>query len=117
MTLAAQVLLYPVVDADFETGSYHEFAEGYFLRRDAMQWFWDQYTTDEAQRAAEAEADRVEQAGLQRLGPLAAVEAGDEFAELADASVAAAKRVGRGLRKRWAQFLDALRHRIRHFDR
>lgn len=42
---------------------------------------------------------------------------GDEFADLADASVAAAKRVGRGLRKRWAQFLDALRHRIRHFDR
>jgi hypothetical protein len=24
--------------------------EGYFLRRDAMQWFWDQYTTDENQR-------------------------------------------------------------------
>ena len=31
--------------------SYHQFAEGYFLRRDAMQWFWDQYTTDPAQRA------------------------------------------------------------------
>ena len=28
-----------------------QFAEGYFLRRDAMQWFWDQYTTDPAQRA------------------------------------------------------------------
>jgi acetyl esterase/lipase len=24
---------------------------GYFLRRDGMQWFWDQYTTDEAERA------------------------------------------------------------------
>ena len=24
---------------------------GYFLRRDGMQWFWDQYTTDAAQRA------------------------------------------------------------------
>lgn len=49
--LAAQVLLYPVTDAAFDTGSYHQFAEGYFLRRDAMQWFWDQYTTDENQRA------------------------------------------------------------------
>jgi acetyl esterase/lipase len=49
--LAAQVLFYPVTDAAFDTGSYHEFAEGYFLRRDAMQWFWDQYTTDENQRA------------------------------------------------------------------
>jgi acetyl esterase len=49
--LAAQLLFYPVTDASFDTGSYHEFAEGYFLRRDAMQWFWDQYTTDQAQRA------------------------------------------------------------------
>jgi acetyl esterase/lipase len=32
------------------TDSYHQFAEGYFLRRDAMQWFWDQYTIDENQR-------------------------------------------------------------------
>ena len=46
--LAAQVLFYPVTDATFDTGSYQQFAEGYFLRRDAMQWFWDQYTTDEA---------------------------------------------------------------------
>jgi len=49
--LAAQVLFYPVTNASFDTDSYHEFAEGYFLRRDAMQWFWDQYTTDPAQRA------------------------------------------------------------------
>jgi acetyl esterase/lipase len=49
--LRAQVLFYPVTDANFDTGSYHEFAEGYFLRRDAMQWFWDQYTTDEEERA------------------------------------------------------------------
>ena len=46
----AQVLFYPVTDAAFDTASYVQFAEGYFLRRDAMQWFWDQYTTDEAQR-------------------------------------------------------------------
>jgi acetyl esterase len=49
--LAAQVLFYPVTDANFDTDSYHQFAEGYFLRRDAMQWFWDQYTIDERQRA------------------------------------------------------------------
>ncbi|MFD9255695.1 alpha/beta hydrolase, partial [Streptomyces bottropensis] len=49
--LVQQVLFYPVTDASFDTGSYHQFAEGYFLRRDAMQWFWDQYTTDERQRA------------------------------------------------------------------
>ncbi|MGW0421760.1 alpha/beta hydrolase fold domain-containing protein [Streptomyces sp. NPDC003015] len=49
--LVQQVLFYPVTDASFDTGSYHQFATGYFLRRDAMQWFWDQYTTDEKQRA------------------------------------------------------------------
>ncbi|MFF7633084.1 alpha/beta hydrolase [Kitasatospora sp. NPDC008050] len=49
--LKQQVLFYPVTDASFDTASYHQFAEGYFLRRDGMQWFWDQYTTDPAQRA------------------------------------------------------------------
>ncbi|MFJ9539572.1 alpha/beta hydrolase [Streptomyces sp. NPDC101225] len=49
--LVQQVLFYPVTDASFDTPSYHQFAEGYFLRRDAMQWFWDQYTADEADRA------------------------------------------------------------------
>ncbi|MFG2960211.1 alpha/beta hydrolase [Streptomyces sp. NPDC048291] len=49
--LLQQVLFYPVTDASFDTASYHQFAEGYFLRRDGMQWFWDQYTTDEAERA------------------------------------------------------------------
>jgi acetyl esterase/lipase len=46
-----QVLFYPVTDANFDTDSYHQFATGYFLRRDAMQWFWDQYTTDANERA------------------------------------------------------------------
>ncbi|GAA3030103.1 alpha/beta hydrolase [Streptomyces glomeratus] len=49
--LVQQVLFYPVTDAAFDTVSYHRFAEGYFLRRDAMQWFWDQYTTDEHERS------------------------------------------------------------------
>ncbi|MFJ4974721.1 alpha/beta hydrolase [Streptomyces coeruleorubidus] len=49
--LVQQVLFYPVTDANFDTGSYHQFATGYFLRRDGMRWFWDQYTTDEAERA------------------------------------------------------------------
>ncbi|MEQ4724637.1 alpha/beta fold hydrolase [Nonomuraea sp. B19D2] len=49
--LTAQVLFYPVTDASFDTGSYRQFATGYFLRRDGMQWFWDQYTTSEQERA------------------------------------------------------------------
>jgi acetyl esterase/lipase len=46
-----QALLYPVTDANFDTGSYERFAEGFHLRRDMMQWFWDQYTTDPDERA------------------------------------------------------------------
>jgi acetyl esterase/lipase len=48
--LITQVLFYPVTDAAFDTPSYHQFAEGYFLRRDGMQWFWNQYTADETER-------------------------------------------------------------------
>ena len=46
-----QVLLWPVTDANFDTGSYEQFAEGHFLTRNMMKWFWDNYTTDSKQRA------------------------------------------------------------------
>jgi len=49
--LAAQLLFYPVTNANFDTGSYEQFASGYHFSRDGMQWFWDQYTTDPAARA------------------------------------------------------------------
>ena len=48
--ITQQVLFYPVTNANFDTGSYHQFAEHYFLARDGMQWFWDQYTENDAQR-------------------------------------------------------------------
>jgi acetyl esterase len=46
-----QLLFYPVTDASFDTDSYKQFAKGYFLSREGMQWFWDQYTTDPEERA------------------------------------------------------------------
>ena len=45
------MLYYPVTDANFDTGSYQQFATGYWLARTGMQWYWDQYTTDPAARA------------------------------------------------------------------
>lgn len=51
VSFAQQVLFYPVTDANFDTGSYEQFAEGYFLARDGMRWFWDQYTTSPEDRA------------------------------------------------------------------
>jgi acetyl esterase/lipase len=46
-----QVLMWPVTDANFDTASYYQFAEGRFLTRNMMKWFWDNYTTDPNQRA------------------------------------------------------------------
>ena len=49
--IAAQLLYYPVTDANFDTGSYLQFATHYWLTRQGMQWYWDQYTTSPADRA------------------------------------------------------------------
>jgi acetyl esterase len=48
--IAGQLLLYPATSADFETPSYREFAEGPWLTRRAMEWFWDQYLPDHTLR-------------------------------------------------------------------
>lgn len=44
--LRSQVLLWPVTDANFDTPSYQQFADGHFLTRNMMTWFWDNYTHD-----------------------------------------------------------------------
>lgn len=46
-----QVLFWPVTDASFDTGSYHEFATQRFLTRNMMMWFWDNYTKKADDRA------------------------------------------------------------------
>ncbi|MEW2515361.1 alpha/beta hydrolase [Streptomyces sp. NPDC046870] len=63
-----QVLFYPVTDAAFDTDSYHEFAEGYFLAREGMKWFWDQYTTSEEERGRSTVSPL--RAGLEELKDL-----------------------------------------------
>jgi acetyl esterase len=45
-----QVLFYPVTDANFDTPSYIAYQEGYFLTREAMKWFWDNYTSNQTNR-------------------------------------------------------------------
>ena len=42
-SIAHQLLIYPVTDHNFETASYRDNADGYFLTRDMMQWFWGHY--------------------------------------------------------------------------
>ncbi|AHG22113.1 alpha/beta hydrolase [Chania multitudinisentens RB-25] len=48
--LRCQILLWPVTHASFDSESYHQFAEGYFLTRNRMKWFWDNYLPDKALR-------------------------------------------------------------------
>jgi acetyl esterase len=45
-----QLLFYPVMNAAFDTESYHQYADGYYLRRDEMKWYWDQYTANPGER-------------------------------------------------------------------
>jgi acetyl esterase/lipase len=45
-----QSMYYPVTDAGMDTGSYEQFAEGYFLTAKMMAWFWDAYQPDPERR-------------------------------------------------------------------
>jgi acetyl esterase len=49
--LAAQVLIYPVIAADFDTESYRLFGTGFYNPKTAMRWYWDQYVPVAADRA------------------------------------------------------------------
>lgn len=63
-----QVLFYPVTDANFDTGSYNQFANGPWLTKEAMKWFWNAYLPDEAKRK-EPTASPL-QASLEQLNGL-----------------------------------------------
>ena len=66
--IAGQILLYPVTAAGFDTESYQKFADGPWLTKKAMEWFWDQYLPEKTKRlnilAAPLEADIKELEGL-----------------------------------------------------
>jgi acetyl esterase len=40
-------LFYPVTDANFDTPSYMTYQNGYWLTRDAMKWYWNNYVTNQ----------------------------------------------------------------------
>lgn len=44
--ISCQVLFYPVTNADLNSGSYNQFAEGPWLTKAAMEWFWNAYEPD-----------------------------------------------------------------------
>ena len=45
-----QIMMWPIVDADFETGSYKQFGEKRFLSSSLMQWMYDMYIPEPEKR-------------------------------------------------------------------
>lgn len=48
--IKVQILFWPIVDANFETGSYQQFGQDRFLTKPLMKWMYDHYTADPKQR-------------------------------------------------------------------
>ena len=49
--IAGQLLVYPVIAADFDTTSYRDCATGYYNTAAAMAWYWDQYVPNATDRS------------------------------------------------------------------
>jgi acetyl esterase len=45
-----QIMMWPIVDADFETNSYHQFGDMRFLTVPTMKWMYDMYIADPEKR-------------------------------------------------------------------
>jgi acetyl esterase len=46
-----QLLIYPVTDYSFDTPSYRDNAEGFFLLKVHMEWYWQQYIASDEEGA------------------------------------------------------------------
>jgi acetyl esterase len=88
--LVHQLLVYPVTDATFETPSYQQNAQGYFLTRDAMEWFWNHYLQGDAD-ATDGYAAPLRARDLAGLPPATVITA--EFDPLRDEGEAYGRRL------------------------
>jgi acetyl esterase len=88
--IAFQLLVYPIADADLNTPSYLEFADGYMLTRAAMSWYWDQYASNPAQRV-DPDASPLRAEDLSGLPPALVITAG--YDPLRDEAEAYARRL------------------------
>lgn len=88
--LRFQLLMWPVTNAQFDSASYQQFAEGHFLTKGMMNWFWDSYTKDPAQRA-QIHASPLQASAEQLKGLPAALVQTAEFDVLRDEGEAYAR--------------------------
>ncbi len=80
-----QLLIYPVTDHEFDSDSMNDNAEGYFLTRDAMRWFFSHYLDDQEQ-GADPLVSPIRASDLSGLPPAFVMTA--EFDPLRDQGVA-----------------------------
>jgi|CXWL01.1.fsa_nt_gi acetyl esterase len=70
-----QALIYPVTNHNFETASYRDNAEGYFLTTNTMRWFWGHYLNS-ADDGANPYASPLRAASVAGLPPALVITAG-----------------------------------------
>ncbi|MFC0529044.1 alpha/beta hydrolase [Phytohabitans kaempferiae] len=72
--LAGHLLFYPCIDASLSTESVEHYADGYFLTRAGMEWYWNHYCPDPATRMSPdaSPINAVSLAGLPRLAVVVA---------------------------------------------
>ncbi|MGO4890590.1 alpha/beta hydrolase [Anaerobacillus sp. MEB173] len=90
LSLAYQLLVYPVTNHSYDTVSYFENADGYLLTKDTMVWFWDHYLRTE-EDSANPYASPLQAEDLSGLPPALVLTA--EFDPLRDEGEAYAKRL------------------------
>jgi len=90
LSLALQLLVYPVTARDFDTASYRQNAEGYGLTLDGMRWYWDLYLQNPTD-ASNPYAAPIAAPDLKGLPPALVITA--EYDPLCDEGEAYAKRL------------------------
>jgi acetyl esterase len=89
-SIALQVLVYPVTDADFSRPSYTDPENELLLTSDGMSWFWDHYLPDSSRRT-EPDASPLHTDDLSGLPPAVILTA--EYDVLRDEGEAYAERL------------------------
>ena len=84
-SLCFQLLVYPVTDHEFDSVSMNDNAEGYFLTRDAMKWFYSHYLNDPSE-GADPRVSPLRAPDLSGLAPAFVITA--EFDPLRDQGIA-----------------------------
>lgn len=106
--ISFQLLIYPVTDFSFETGSYSENADGYLLTMEGMRWFWNHYIGHDESLGNHPLASPLQADDLSNLPPALIITA--EFDPLRDEGEAYGERLKEAGVKTEVQRYDGLIH-------